>query len=322
MGLDHSMSCPRERIAQVKADRLRTEDEMMTKLELAVQNSTELRPRTKDLYLRHVRAFLAFAGTDPKNWTHTAVTAWRDDMRKRRVKRQSINVALVALRFAARHIKQANDSFAAHTEALPVRKPRRTKKARGARAIDHDEAKRLIEACKGDRPRDLRDMAIVVLGLRTGMLRFSMCQIQLDDLRGDQMTFVKRGGERHTLKMDSQIQEALAPWLIWLKRSGVQGGSLFRSLGRKRSDGKFDIGKSLTPDGLYRALQQRAKRADIADFNPHVFRKTFLAWVTEKGAQPHQIAMVTGHKSDGTPEGSKDPPANTLIPNFISITGE
>jgi len=292
----------------------------MTKLELVVQNSDELRPRTKELYLRCIRSFLEFAGTEPESWTRTTVTAWRDDMRKHRVKSQSINVALVALRFAARHSKR---NFAKHTETLPIRKPRLTTEARGARAISYEEAKRLIATCQGDRPRDLRDMAIVVLGLRTGMLRFSMCQIQLDDRRRGRLTFVKRGGERHTFKMDKHIQAALGPWVAWLDRCGVQSGPLFRSLGRKRSDGRFDIGKSLTPDGLYRALQQRAAHADIVDLNPHVFRKTFVAWATAEGAQPHQIAMVTGHKSDGAvPKGMKNPPANMLIPNDISIAGK
>jgi integrase len=306
-----------------------------TDLELAILKSTKLRPRTKELYLRCVRSFLTFAGTNPRRWTSKAVLAWRDDMQTRGVKPQSINVALNALRFATRRradklrVTDLNSwgtpgsgKFADRVDTLP------TGNAKGGRALTYNEGKRLVAACEGTKPRDRRDMAIVILGLRTGMLRFSMCQLQLDDLAGDEMTFVKKGGERHTFMMDPAIQAAFAPWIEWLRHRGIEAGPMFRSIGRERSDsargaprGSTPIGKGLTPDGLYRALQQRAKRARIADLNPHMFRETFLTWAVKAKAKPHQIAMVTGHKSDGEiPVGlhRDDPPANMLISKFIA----
>ena len=287
------------------------ETETETELELVIRKSRSLRPRTKELYLRCVRSFLTFAGTEPKRWTPTTVQAWRDYMRRRRVKPQSRNVALNALRFAAR--KQGGNlaKFADRaSEALP------TRTVAEGRALTEDEGKRLVAACRGT-ARDARDMAIIVMGLHTGMLRFSMCQLRLEDLRGGKLTFVKKGGKEHTIKLDPSTQAACSAWTAWLRSHDITTGALFRSLGRSQTDGMVRIGKGLTPDGLYRAVQQRAEKAEVKDLNPYVFRKTFLEWARKAGCAPQQIAMVTGYTSDGiVPPGSRDLPANFLLPDL------
>lgn len=155
-----------------------------TELEQAIQKSRKLRPRTRELYLRRVRAFLAFAGTDPKNWTTKTVQAWRDDMQARKVKPQSINVALNALGFAARHRPDRASGRGGRTRFADRVDTLATGNAKEDLPLSYAEGKRLIAARRGRKLRDGRDMAIVVLGLRTGMLRFSMCQIKLQDAPG------------------------------------------------------------------------------------------------------------------------------------------
>ncbi len=197
-----------------------------------------------------------------------------------------------------------------------------------------DEGRRLIAACNrsdyygGDHARGLRDNAIILLGLRTGMLRFSMCQLRLDDLRlkhaKPKLSFVKKGGARHEILIDKTTCAALAAWVAWLRANDNRdtSGFVFRSLGRNRvlNDIPVTIGARLSPDGLYRALQQRAKQAKLHDLSPHVFRRTFIEWAKKAGAQPSQIAMVTGHKSEGADKAGSTAtiPANFLIPDLLS----
>jgi len=297
----------------------------MTSLENAVLRSTKLRPRTKELYLQHVRAFLSFLNPDGeavevsiKQFTVDNAAAWCADMRARRIKAQSVNVALNALRFAARKAKL---KFADDIATLPVR-PQRKSKARikADRPLRWEEGRRLVDACQGSEPRDLRDAAIVMLGLRTGMLRFSMCQLQFSDLAQNgadtMLTFVKKGGERHTIVLDPVTLYALTSWMDWLRNHDVTDGSIFRSLGRDRVRLRVGIaiGDKLTPDGLYRAVQLRARLAKLPDLSPHVFRKTFIAWAKKESARPAQIAAVTGHKSDAAgDDGTATPAANFLL---------
>lgn len=305
----------------------------MTKLEKAVANSTKLRPRTKELYLQHVRTFIAFAGSAISNWKPEKVVAWMNDMRKREIRAQSVNVALNALRYAAQQAKRPE--IVRDVERLPIQGRRPTP----VRALTWDEGKRLVAACnaKGDygvRGRDHRDRAIITLGLRTGMLRFSMCQLQFEDVetakKVTRITFTKKGGERHTITLDKVTQAALDEWLTWLVDHGIQDGHVFRSLGRQRvhrGDEQI-VGDQLTPDGLYRALRDRAISANLLNLRPHVFRKTFLTWAKKAGAAPSQIEAVTGHKSDGTSidgdnkETGNTTPANLLLPPWDGDLGK
>lgn len=303
-----------------------SEEATKSKLEYAVLRSTKLRPRTKELYARCIRNFIAFAGDDPERWTSVRVRKWRDSMYDRAVKAQSINIALNALRFAARRWLGTPTTFADEVEMLPRKRRRIT----DDRTLTYNESRRLLVDCTRQRPRDLRDAAIIVLGLRTGMLRFSLCLIDLNDLGWrtaralkkpvlSELTFTRKGGERHTIKLDRETRRALMPWIEWLTSRGITTGPLFRALSRPRNDGRIAVGnEGLTPDGLYRMLRQRAERAGIADadkINPYVFRSTFLVWAQKAGAEPSQIAAVIGSKADGSVEDG--PPANMLIRNFM-----
>lgn len=293
----------------------------MTSLETVVHRSRKLRPRTKEVYLRHIRAFLAFAGQSPENWTSETVNAWCQDMQNRQVKSQSINVALNALRFAAQ--EDVNKLFK-DVERLPV-KQIKSPPSKKDRALSWKEGRRLVIACGGARGRDLRDCAIITLGLRTGMLRFSICQLRFEDLRNKpslsfpSLTFTKRGGDRHTILLDNVTYAALQTWIDWLTTHEVHDGFIFRSLGRRRiRKGNIPIGDELTPDGLYRVLHERAKQARLDGLTPHIFRKTFLAWCALVNAKPGQIEAVTGHKLDGAggSEWIVTLPANMLFPTW------
>jgi integrase len=303
--------------------------EATTKLESAVLRSQKLRPRTKELYARCIRSFVDFAGDDPDKWTTTRARKWRDQMYERGIKAQSINIALNALRFAARRLLGAAATFADEVEMLP----RKRRQVADERTLTYKEARRIIMTCEWQRPRDLRDAAIIVLGLRTGMLRFSMCLLDFNDLGWEtvsrktiieQLTFTRKGGEQHTIKLDRETRSALTPWVEWLANRGITNGPLFRALSRARGDGRIAVSNDgLTPDGLYRMLRQRAARARIPDadkINPYVFRSTFLTWAQKAGAEPYQITAVIGGKADGDASGHVlvGTPANMLIRDFTS----
>lgn len=289
-------------------------------LEAAVTASTQLRPRTKQLYLQHVRAFLAYVGRGPRS--ADVVLGWRDEMRARKVRPQSINVALNALRFAA---QEAGARFyTAAIEQLPV-------KARTPRALREDavaltwsQGRRLVEACASTPDaRALRDHAMIVLGLRTGLLRFSLCGLKFKDLDATAtpptLTFTKKGGKRHQLQLDAISYAALQPWLTWLAAQGVTSGHMFRSLGRAQViAGEGTISPTLTPDGLYRILQHRGAAVRLPGLSPYVFCATFRAWARHVGATAAQIAQVTGDRQPMPAEAPAGMPANFLLPSFTA----
>ncbi|UCC74120.1 MAG: site-specific integrase [Gemmatimonadota bacterium] len=269
----------------------------MTELEYVIAHSPKLRPRTKAIYTRAVQSFLAYAGTHPSAWTGVAVESWRDALAAD-LKPQTVNLYLTGLKYASRRIAARHHDprldFAGYSEQLKADPPASRK------ALSFEEGHALVDACRGLRPIDLRDTAIVVLGLRTGMRRAGMCGIRFDDLGDDHhVTITLKGGKRHTIQLDTESIEALEPWLTWLEREGVASGHVFRSLSRPRLDGTVQIGSQLRPDGLYKALKRRAEAANIPRFHPHIFRHTYVTWMRERGVPDWKIASITGHKLPG-----------------------
>ncbi len=269
----------------------------MTELETVIESSPRLQPTTKRNYLRAVRLFLDFAGRYPVNWTGVAVENWRDALNKQ-LKSQSVNVHMAALRYASRRLAQRHQNpqldFAGYAEML------KAGQTKIPRVLTHEEGARLVAACHGTSPNDLRDYAIAVLGLRTGLRREGLCSItfrDFDDSGRVQVTL--KGGRRHWILLDAETMEALAPWVNWLVDNGVNSGRIFRSVSKPMLDGTVKVRKELTPSGLYHAMKERAGKAGIKGFHPHVFRHSFVSWCQEAGIPAYRITGITGHKSTG-----------------------
>jgi integrase len=269
----------------------------MTELEYVIAHSPKLRPRTKTIYARSVQSFLAYAGQHPTSWTGVAVETWRDSLTASGLKPQTVNLYLTGLKYASKRVAARHHDprldFAGYAEQLKAEAPKSRK------ALSFQESRGLVDACMGMRPLDLRDTAIVVLGLRTGMRRAGMCGIRFEDLEGNNVTITLKGGKRHVIELDDETVDAMAPWANWLQREGVTSGPLFRSLSRPRLNGSVAVGNHLGPDGLYKALKRRAQVAGLPRFHPHIFRHTFVTQMRELGVPDWKIAQVTGHKLPG-----------------------
>ena len=288
----------------------------MTELEHVIENSPRLSQVTKKSYLRAVRRFLRYAGEDPSNWTGANVEDWRDSLAHGR-KPQTVNAYLAALRYASRRLAHRHQNpqldFAGYAEML------KASQSKTPRVLTHDEGRALVLACAGERPIDRRDTAIVILGLRTGLRREGMCRITFHDFQGNRVEVILKGGRKHWILLDDEVMDALSLWAKTLHDLGIRGGNVFRSLSKPHIDGTVRVGRSLSPDGLYRAIKARAENVGILGFHPHVFRHTFVSWCQEAGVPAYRIAGVTGHKSIGmldtyTTDLNDDPVGGSLPP--------
>lgn len=268
---------------------------MTSILEAVVDSSMRLRDETKRYYKTAIRSFVQVAGDDPARWSGAAVEAWRDRLLEGGQGAGGINGYMYALRFASRrfhHLGHGPD-FAAGAETLPVG----GEKTR--RALTEDEAVALIETCRRGRPPDLRDRAILTLGIRTGLRVDGMARLNRSDLAHDgQLTVQLKGGRRHTMPpLDGETLEALDVWLGWLAGQGVEGGRIFRALGRELVDGRHKIRRSITKGGIRAIVKRRAAEANLRHIHPHLFRHTFVSWCREHGIEDWKIALYTGHKT-------------------------
>jgi integrase len=276
----------------------------MTELESIIDQSPKLGKHTKRAYRSVVREYLEFAGQHPSAWSGASAQAFYNKLLDR-MPAKSANVRFSGLRYVSKRRAQLNLDplldFAGVVEKATVRggsPPDR-------RALTLQEAGRLLDVCRGPRPLDLRDFALVSLGLKTGMRRFSMAGIQFEDFGRDRTRgypFVEitlKGGNRHQVPLAGIAVEAMTPWKRWLGRANIRSGALFRSLTRPGLRGQVSVGDAISDQGVYKALRKRAAQAGIEGFSPHIFRHTFVTWAKSAGVPDHEIAAVTGHVLEG-----------------------
>lgn len=264
----------------------------MTELEQVVLSSAgATAAKTKSLYLAKIREFLAFAGEDDADWTPDTVDAWRDAMVEKDLAPSTINTKLYALKFASeRRAKLHRDEsldFARFTDA--VREMREKKR----QALTPTEVKRLVEALYlGNEPIDIRDRAMIVLMLRTGVRRAGIADLQIEDYKPPEVRFVVKGERIHRVNIDSECQSAVDEWVVYLKRQGIIRGRLFRSITKEG-----DIHTSLSAGSIHDIVQRRGEQAGIKNLFPHLLRHTCVSMLALAGEPAHRIQTVTGHKS-------------------------
>ena len=267
----------------------------MTILHDALGRSRRLAPRSVTLYRKGLDAFVAFAGRGPWNGAH--VEAFRDALAARGLRPASINAYLAGVRYASRRAADLGlgQDFARAAELQRVEWGLR-------RVLSLAETKALVRACEGSTPRDLRDRALVIVALRTGLRRSELVRLGFSDLASAALRVRRKGGRVETLPLDIEARRALEAWLGWLRRRGVRGGFVFRSIPRWPSleDGRWRVGPSLSADGFRRALLNRARQAGLRGVHPHALRHTFVTLALASGQSLARVALLASHRDPKT----------------------
>jgi len=151
-----------------------------------------------------------------------------------------------------------------------------------------DEFSRLVNVCSGDRWA-IRDRAIILTLVDTGLRRHEFCS-----LKRDQVRFDDSGG-----------------WLMLPSREAKNKRNRYVFLGRAAStalreylDNRTDTNPALIMsergplggDGVYHMLRRRAKQAglDYHQVHPHLLRKMFASWWVENGGDEQRLMAIGG----------------------------
>ncbi len=285
---------------------------MRTVLHEIVETAPDLRPITRNKYLRDLDAWVSFVGPDPANWTRQRAQGYYQSMLDRGLAPRSANRAMASIRYASK--------WWAHRENRPeldfgvVRKAKDHGPKRARRSIAPEHAQKLVAACMGDTPLDLRDLALITVGLETGMRRMSLISMEWETTRlvpvmqqnGYQRTYVlmkDHGNERVSVPLSDVACFALARWFTWLAKHGVSGtGPVFRAITRRMNKrGTVEIKPSKSPlseTAVQKLVLARGRQAGIGHIHPHLFRHTFITWRSGAGFKPIEISSITGHSLD------------------------
>ena len=152
---------------------------------------------------------------------------------------------------------------------------------------------RLTASCIGDQIVDLRNYALVVMFVRTGVRRGGLHKLNRDDIGSDRrIQIILKGGRPHSFILDDQTHEALQVWLACLHQHGITSGAVFRRIRKNR------IGDRMSPFQVWHVVSEAAKHAKIRHVFPHLLRHTLVTVLREDGATPLEVSGLTGQSEE------------------------
>jgi integrase len=239
--------------------------------------------RTTTEYARYLAAFLGGV-TDPAVATTANVHAfaYRTGPSGRSPSPSTVSVRLAAISglygFAVRM------GVLAANPAVNVRRPRSTQPT--PRGLSADEVRRLILATPST-PSGLRDRALIVTAVLTGLRRSELLGLRRGDLTVGDVVFyrarAKGGVQRH--------RELPEPAMHAIEASCEAAG---RPLDRMPGD---ELLFEISGRGFAANLARYARRAGLGSFSPHDLRHTAAKLRRDSGASLEDVRALLGHAS-------------------------
>lgn len=175
--------------------------------------------------------------------------------------------------------------------------------------LTRPQARALEEACRGEGLRDLRDRALIVVMLATGLRSAEILGLAVADLgqvEGYHVAWiVGKGGARERVKLQDKARRALDAWLA---AAEVADGPVFRRLYRLRPAGEqpgaapaFRVHGPLSYAGLKFILRERFAAAGLSgQLSPHSLRHSFVTLALRGGAPLAKVQHAARHANPQT----------------------
>lgn len=175
--------------------------------------------------------------------------------------------------------------------------------------LSRAEARLLEDACAGPTLRDLRDRALIVFMLATGVRSSEAIGLDIADLGtldGHAIAWVTgKGGARERLKIAPRARRVLDQYL---QAAGISAGPIFRRLrpaGRDPANPQapqgYHVHGRLSYVGLKYILRQRFAAAQLPEqLSPHSLRHSFITLALRGGATLPMVQAAARHANPQT----------------------
>ena len=182
-----------------------------------------------------------------------------------------------------------------YIEINPMTKTKRpkNKKEKPIVYLEQDEISNILDKIKAEsKPQFVnRDLAIITLGVGTGIRVGALVQINVDDIDFKENTIhvIEKGGKERYLKFGINTRNILSAWLIdratYFK--DVDTDALFISQHRRR----------LTTEGVRKFMDKYADGINGKHITAHTMRKSTATNAIKAGADIQTVADMLGHNS-------------------------
>lgn len=224
-------------------------------------------------------------------------------------KTSTIERALISIR-KAHEVGNYEDPTAARAVKDVIKGIRRTLGAAQKKAapLVVEPLKEIIASLDLEKPKDLRDRALLCLGLATGMRRSELVALDVEDLtEGDQGLTVRirrsktdqEGTGRNVVVFKGRNGTCPVNALnTWKAKAGIEAGPVFVGVDRH---GNIAVGQRMSDQMVRRIVKERAEAAGVAgfeNFSGHSLRAGLATQAAMNGAAARDIAKQTGHRSE------------------------
>lgn len=242
--------------------------------------------------------FLRARGVDPLQAQHSDLAAFLAELANppaaaeeasppRPVSAATLRRKTACLRSFYRHLRR--EELIAHDPTAELRAPPRTQRL--PVALSRDEVNKLLASPRGTDPLALRDRALLELMYACGLRASETTGMDLADIDLQERVLRARGkgskerlvpvGGKAVAAVDAYMRRG-RPELV-----GVQVQSALFVNGR---------GGRLTRQGLYKIVQDHARRAGLAEkMSPHTLRHTFATHLLAGGCDLRALQEMLGH---------------------------
>lgn len=179
-----------------------------------------------------------------------------------------------------------------YQKATAIKDIKFTRELRG-RALSREEVASLIDVCKRDANPVMgaRDAALMAILRGGGLRREEAVKLEMRDLNvGESSLKIRsgKGGKDRTVYLPPLLLSLVEDWV---RIRGKAKGALLCHIKK----GGSVVVRRLTAQSVWYILEKRATEADVANFSPHDFRRTFISELLDAGVDLVTVQQLAGH---------------------------
>lgn len=165
------------------------------------------------------------------------------------------------------------------------------------RVLSEAEVFAMLDAVKGDDPRERRDRALLEVMYGCGLRVSETCDLKLEDLvsDGELVRVLGKGAKERLVPLGGAAARALTAYLDRAR------AAFARDLGETHVF-LTRLGRPFTRQGVFKVIRERAAAVGISSdcISPHVLRHCFASHLLAHGADVRAIQEMLGHADIGT----------------------
>lgn len=155
------------------------------------------------------------------------------------------------------------------------------------RALTPEEVEKLLNACSGKDWLNLRDRALILLLLDTGLRIHEAHSLRVADVSQDTLIVKGKGGKQRVVVLSADVRLAVQRYLrAYQQQRGVR-------LQAEEPLWQGDRGL-LTLEGLKVVVRKAGKRAGLT-LGAHQLRRTYATWSLRAGIDLEHLRLLMGH---------------------------